>query len=619
MVGCGVGTQCTRAGPAHKTRSECCTSETVTSDMDRSSSGKDSETDSCTESCGTVVLSHPLGLIDQMRGYDENQCSDAETASTASSSEDDEPFSEIGELDAAEVVYIREGVAMWPTRQSRIMGRLVLVRQQHVLFFSWLPYSPGTLQAPGSFVAPSPSLASSPDLHDRTMYAVHSIPLVDVKSIQKHAPSFGWQYIVVVLNTGVSIPPLFFTTGGVKAFFSVLKQYVSLAKSLTDASTYLVNDVADPLQRSLTSLHLADALLGGPLSASPTFPPPYGPVAAAWAAEGEGGRASPTPLFMSQMLDGVQRLSLLARDATNNLLGGASFLGPAFAEEGWLGTPQCAPQQAVQHASASSSTGEREGDSASAGQREEGACQSEGEHASTLVGSFELVDKAGLEGLNSPFMQRPPPPLDPSEWATFFSDDGRCLDEKGLRRRIFHSGLEASVRKEAWLFLLGVFSFSSTHQERELGMRRLRKKYRTLKRQWTSITPEQAANDSKWRERRVRVDKDVWRTDRSHPFFAEEGNRNIKRMQHILLTYCKWNFDLGYCQGMSDLVAPLLYIMRDEAKTFWCFSGLMERMGLAANFHTGLFHRESRRRDRTRWRREICHSIIAYLRPCCLL
>lgn len=54
-------------------------------------------------------------------------------------------------------------------------------------------------------------------------------------------------------------------------------QYVSLAKSLTDAATYLVNDVADPLQRSLTSLHLADVLLGGPPTASSsTFPPPSG-------------------------------------------------------------------------------------------------------------------------------------------------------------------------------------------------------------------------------------------------------------------------------------------------------------------------------------------------------
>lgn len=72
---------------------------------DRSSCGKDCETDSCCEGCGTVVIPHPLRLINCMHSYDENTCSDAETESSGSSSEDDEPFSEIGELDAAEVIH----------------------------------------------------------------------------------------------------------------------------------------------------------------------------------------------------------------------------------------------------------------------------------------------------------------------------------------------------------------------------------------------------------------------------------------------------------------------------------------------------------------------------------
>ena len=37
-------------------------------------------------------------------------------------------------------------------------------------------------------------------------------------------------------------------------------------------------------------------------------------------------------------------------------------------------------------------------------------------------------------------------------------------------------------------------------------------------------------------------------------------------------------------QGMSDLAAPLVFIMRDEAEAFWCFAALMER--LQSNFHT---------------------------------
>ena len=29
-------------------------------------------------------------------------------------------------------------------------------------------------------------------------------------------------------------------------------------------------------------------------------------------------------------------------------------------------------------------------------------------------------------------------------------------------------------------------------------------------------------------------------------------------------------------QGMSDLLSPILFIMDDEADSFWCFVGFME-------------------------------------------
>lgn len=46
--------------------------------------------------------------------------------------------------------------------------------------------------------------------------------------------------------------------------------------------------------------------------------------------------------------------------------------------------------------------------------------------------------------------------------------------------------------------------------------------------------------------------------------------------RRILLNYAVLNPDMGYCQGMSDLVAPLLTEIQDESDTFWCFVGLME-------------------------------------------
>lgn len=36
-------------------------------------------------------------------------------------------------------------------------------------------------------------------------------------------------------------------------------------------------------------------------------------------------------------------------------------------------------------------------------------------------------------------------------------------------------------------------------------------------------------------------------------------------------------------QGMSDFLAPILFVMEDESESFWCFASLMERLG--ANFN----------------------------------
>ena len=61
-------------------------------------------------------------------------------------------------------------------------------------------------------------------LADRTAYAVHPLPLSDVQALRKHVPSFGTHHVVVVLGNGLTLPPLFFTQGGVRAMFAALKQ-----------------------------------------------------------------------------------------------------------------------------------------------------------------------------------------------------------------------------------------------------------------------------------------------------------------------------------------------------------------------------------------------------------
>ena len=72
-----------------------------------------------------------------------------------------------------------------------------------------------------------------------------------------------------------------------------------------------------------------------------------------------------------------------------------------------------------------------------------------------------------------------------------------------------------------------------------------------------------------------RIDKDVERCDRNHPYFKLP---NLEKLRNIITTYVWDNLDVGYMQGMCDIVAPLLVVFNEEAITHSCFAYLMERM-----------------------------------------
>lgn len=74
------------------------------------------------------------------------------------------------------------------------------------------------------------------------------------------------------------------------------------------------------------------------------------------------------------------------------------------------------------------------------------------------------------------------------------------------------------------------------------------------------------------------IEKDVCRTDRNLEYFSGDSNPNLQILQDILMTYVMYNFDLGYVQGMSDLLSPLLMLLNDEVDAFWCFAGLMKKV-----------------------------------------
>jgi len=93
--------------------------------------------------------------------------------------------------------------------------------------------------------------------------------------------------------------------------------------------------------------------------------------------------------------------------------------------------------------------------------------------------------------------------------------------------------------------------------------------------------------------------EDIPHPDPSSPFYNENGpgtNVHMEQMKDMLLTYLEYDTpppdgqtstsitinpnpqNLGYVQGMSDLLSPLYAVFQDDALAFWCFVHFMKRM-----------------------------------------
>lgn len=508
---------------------------------------------------------------------------------------------------ARQVVYVKEGVAVWPSKNQRIMGRLSLVKQHCVMFLAWLPYSaqqnssssinnepghscsephagdvvgetaaclsidqsmfmqPGQsmlmqstaepAHTSGACVTAVPHVAgmappvlqhhswdstttavcngsqldpdseafqrlnpanpaatsSSPDSKpqqqqqsaqhagDHTMYAIHPIPLSEIKAIRRHTPPLGWHYIVMVLVSGLTLPPLFFHQGGVRQLLRVLKQYAHLVKSCEDANTYLVNDIADPLQRSLTSLDLSDILLGAPAPGSSVAPAPVdiatlnggwldSPVVSELAWRGIGDRLGETLCRVTNFAresassimsaaadawqqdgDGVMEGSLMhyLGHAVSHANGSSSFGDAVAAVANGSSIPRPVLSSTAHGASCSSDLVAAAGSAAAVQNGVKATpgmslCAANGGtatlcaghferqlelEADSLLGSFELVDCVVEDQVDQARRRVRPPPLSLEEFGTYFNAEGVLVDEAGFRGRVFYSG-------GGWLLLL---------------------------------------------------------------------------------------------------------------------------------------------------------------------
>ncbi|KAG0037668.1 GTPase activating protein [Podila clonocystis] len=234
------------------------------------------------------------------------------------------------------------------------------------------------------------------------------------------------------------------------------------------------------------------------------------------------------------------------------------------------------------------------------------------------LGSFNVLD---LETECAMIHHTRTEPLSPMDWFTFFDEQGRLkVTEAKVREAVFRGGIDHDIRIEVWKFFLGVYPWDSTEAERIVIHATKTEEYFALKREWFDSAAVQ--DTEAFQEQKLRIEKDVHRTDRTISFFASEtlpnpsgdftgvgSNENLELLKDILLTYNVWaakeptislgkkpatpdasentssspstpqetNLLEGYVQGMSDLLAPVFAVMGDEVMGFWAFVGLMEK------------------------------------------
>nr|XP_033807803.1 TBC1 domain family member 25 [Geotrypetes seraphini] len=166
------------------------------------------------------------------------------------------------------------------------------------------------------------------------------------------------------------------------------------------------------------------------------------------------------------------------------------------------------------------------------------------------------------------------PPLSDAEFHTYLNHEGQLTRPEELRLRIYHGGVEPSLRKVVWRYLLNVYPDGLSGLERMDYMKRKAREYEQLKAEWQQrVTPEDLDFI------RGNVLKDALRTDRAHPYYAgSEDSPHLVALHDLLTTYAVAHPRISYCQGMSDIASPILAVMDNEAHAYICFCGIMKRL-----------------------------------------
>ncbi|VDK22394.1 unnamed protein product [Taenia asiatica] len=167
---------------------------------------------------------------------------------------------------------------------------------------------------------------------------------------------------------------------------------------------------------------------------------------------------------------------------------------------------------------------------------------------------YQLISRAPLP-ISIPDL-RPVPrkhPVSLEMWQRHLDHDGRVTVAEKLQTYIYNGGIEPDLRPIAWKYLFGYLKWDFTKDE---NAKRVQSK----------------------QERKSIIEKDTYRTDRQTALFRDNSAGALTRLYNILMTYTFYNPDLGYFQGMNDLLAVIMSVIDGEEDAFWCFAGLLDRV-----------------------------------------
>ncbi|CCD71563.2 Rab-GAP TBC domain-containing protein [Caenorhabditis elegans] len=159
-------------------------------------------------------------------------------------------------------------------------------------------------------------------------------------------------------------------------------------------------------------------------------------------------------------------------------------------------------------------------------------------------------------------------------WRSYENKSGVIIDSGTVRKHIFFASMDVEMREKVWPFLLRVYPWESSADQRENIKNDLFLEYQNIRKRRYRVTENAQA---RWISIENSIVKDVVRTDRKNPFFAGDNNPNSEIMKNILLNYAVMYPDINYIQGMSDLLAPLLSTLKDEVDSYFCFKNFMQQ------------------------------------------